>query len=684
MSLPTTLARRMSKSRTGLPPPKISERSFEYTIGSFEIPHLTSTPWELDRLKRPSTNPRGQPTPAKEFSAHYFRDMPREIYDCIVVQLEELHLNRDGACSSCYLRDMSSLSLTSRGWDRAATLQLYRAVIIPTHDCHTPMSNPQSTGLTRLKKLRRTLRNHPTLARYVLELHLGEIHTLYEKAELEKQEIVNQVASLVMATPNLERLVGFQVPLTQSFDRLSHALSTRRNLREKILLLDEGNGGSASQEEDDAIGPYYHESHDPTERFLLLNSNHEALSTLVLQQEQGQISSYLNFRSIIGTLRLLPNLRHLVLSGLAASVFTNLALGALPAGLQSLRLENLAGVNDRGLQRFVQSRHARSLKKLTLINLSLKSITTLSDIFSANLPELKSFIIAQDRAPAPTAYTTVPGFRSPNLHFMHWEFRSEAGPPPRLPTSSSCPNPTEQLRFPFKTAEPISCLATSLLCTSIRDRAFPSLRRIRIPHDPQGLVQDLCKPLAAALAPHEVASLTVASRISSSNGFDIEIGGVPCAAKVDSMLVTAHARSSARVDAVTGSSLSTSSRDAVANQWGLSPLRSRVAAHVRILAARREEAMAIRVVGPDGRVCVDSAMGGYMGDVASRISYQLEADRSWISGNSGCESSDRSEWLTDVCGLVGGVQTDEQRRGGCRHAVGRAVGRGVVSNRSGP
>ncbi|KAH9871739.1 hypothetical protein J1614_005995 [Plenodomus biglobosus] len=553
----------------------------------------------------------------------------------------------------------------------------YTIVILPPNDCHTSMSNPQSTGLTRLKKLRRTLRDHPTLARYVLELHLSEIYTLYEKAELEKQEIVNQVASLVMATPNLERLVGFQVPLTHSFDRLSHALSTRRNLREKIWLLDPGNGDSASQEEEDAIGPYYHESHDPTERFLLLNSNHDALSTLVLQQEQGQISAYLSFRSIIGTLRLLPNLRHLVLSGLAASVFTNLALGALPAGLQSLRLGNLAGVNDRGLQRFVQSQHARSIKKLTLVNLSLKSITTLSEIFSANVPELKSFIIAQDRAPTLTAYTTVPGFHSPNLHFIHWDFRSEAGPPPRLPTSSSHPYPTEQLRFPFKTAEPISCLATSLLCTSIRDGAFPSLRRIRIPHDPQGLIQDLCKPLAAALAPHEVASLTAASRISSSNGSDIEIGDMPCAAKVDSVLVTAHARSSARADAVTGPALSTS-KDAVANQWGLSPLRSRVAAHVRILAARREEAMAIRVVGPDGRVCVDSALAGYMGDVASRISYELEADRSWVFGNSVCGSSDRSEWLADVCDLVGGAQTGEQRRGSCRHAVGRAVGRGAV------
>ncbi|KAI8937166.1 hypothetical protein NX059_006378 [Plenodomus lindquistii] len=473
-----------------------------------------------------------------------------------------------------------------------------------------------------------------------------------------------------MATPNLERLVGFHVPLTHSFDRLSHALSTRRGLKQKVWLLDERNEDSG-EEEEAARGPYYHEAYDPTERFLSLNSNHDALSTLVLHQDEDQPSSHLGFRAIIGTLQSNPHVRHLALSGLSASAFTNLTLNTLPVGLLSLRLENLRGINDKGMLRFLNSPRASCVRKLSLVNIPLKSLPTISAIFSNSLSDLESFTIAQDRTPTLAPRIAVPDFRSSQLQYLHWEFRSEAGPPPALPSSYNS-NASEQPCFPFKTSEPISCLATSLLAASIRDGTFPSLRNIRIPHDPQGLIQNLCKPLAATLTPYELASLASSTRISRSNGFSIEVQNIPFHAKVDRILVTAHRRSSARADSVTASSSTTATSS---DQHALSPLRSRVAAHCRILAARKEEAMIIQVADPDGNVCASNVIGGYMGDIASRIDYVLDPDRGRVvkSGESG------SEWLTGVRDLVGETQTLDVQRASCRHAVGSTVGRHALS-----
>lgn len=658
-SLPQTLART-----------RLSEGSIYHNI---DPPHLVPTPWESDRRKWHPAIIHRRSIQRKRIPARLFQTMPREIYDCILAHIRILDLKGDRACSSCYLRDMVSLSLVSKAWNRAAIAQLYRSIILPPCDVHDTLSDPRKAGLSRLKMLHRTLREQPTLGQYVLELNLAEIYALYNKAGSGKEDIVNQVASLVMAAPNLERLLGFQIPFTHSFDRLSHALSIRRNLKEQFWLLGKWDVVS-SEEEEEAIGPYYHEARDPTERFLLLNSRHDILSTLVLHQEEGQTFPHINFRAIIGALRHLPALRHLALSGLVASSFTNVTLNALPAGLRSLRLENLAGVNDSGLQRFFKSPQASSVARLTLVNLALKSLLTLSDIFSASLSTLSSFTIAQDQAPMFTAHTTVPNFRSPNLRYIHWEFRSEAGPPPTLPTSLSS-STAEQLCFPFKTSEPISCLATSLLATSIQEGGFPALHHIRIPHDPQGLIQNLCKPLFAALTPYEVASLmTTSSRRVGSNGFSIDIQNLPDTQKVERFLVTDYRPSSVRAD----SGLGSSSMSSAADQCALSPLRSRIAAHCRILAARKEAAMKIQVVDPNGAVCVNDVIGGYVGDVASQISYELEPDRIQTSNTSVCGSSNRSEWLIGVQDLIDDTSRHKQRRGSCGHAIGSIVGRDAV------
>jgi len=54
-----------------------------------------------------------------------FKRLPQEIYDCILEQLKVLHSNPlSASCATCYLRDLYSLALTSRAWDRAVRIKL--------------------------------------------------------------------------------------------------------------------------------------------------------------------------------------------------------------------------------------------------------------------------------------------------------------------------------------------------------------------------------------------------------------------------------------------------------------------------------------------------------------------------------------------------------------------------------
>lgn len=54
-----------------------------------------------------------------------FKRLPPEIYGCILEQLKVLHSSPTSqSCATCYLRDLYSLALVSRAWDRAARMKL--------------------------------------------------------------------------------------------------------------------------------------------------------------------------------------------------------------------------------------------------------------------------------------------------------------------------------------------------------------------------------------------------------------------------------------------------------------------------------------------------------------------------------------------------------------------------------
>jgi hypothetical protein len=493
----------------------------------------------------------------------------------------------------------------------------------------------------------------------VLELRLSGFQTLYQHASIEQEEIIALVASLVMACPNLERLIGFHTPLTQSFDRLSHALSTKANMKERIWSLRDSIT-DLSHEEDDQTNAFYLAARDPTERFLELNSNHSLLKTLVLHQDDAHSEMTLNFRATVGTLRQLPSLRDLSISNLPAVSFTNMTLNALPVNLQSLRLENLPGIDDKGLQRFAASQLMTSIESLLLLDLEIASLVTISNIISTNL---KSCSIAQYKAPGLTTRDSRSAiFTSQTLQYLHWEIRSDAGPAPNLRRQSS-PDVAENQSFPFTNQEPISCLATSLLASSIRDDSFPSLRRIRIPHDPQGLVQALCKPLTNALLPCDVAVL------QSINSDTAERSQSKVKKLGNETIVTSRADSA--IDSPTTSGSFT--------QTMPGPTRSRLATQVRILTARKNAFMTVRVYDPSNELQVDKVFGGYVGQVTSEITYDVEADRGHTSGATTDDDEERNEWITNVVDLV--CERDAEHIGSCgrlQSSCGHCIGSKVA------
>jgi hypothetical protein len=323
----------------------------------------------------------------------------------------------------------------------------------------------------RIKVLRRTLRDNAHIAQSVKELHFPDTHEIYQTADTkERQSIINNLASLVMACPKLERFTGLYLTFNHAFDRLTHALSTRLQLKEKVWVLkaddvgwdDSGNYRTNSKVHD----PYWNAGN--ADSFLHCHDNWSKLDTLCLFG-QG-ICSMMDYRAFVATFRTLPSLRHLLISDFDTEQFNDRTLQALPA-LRSLRLQDLPGLTEKGLMRFANSTTARCIQRLSLINLEIVSAAVLSR-FMANLPFLRRFVLAQDACPCLAPGLTVPSalYASESLEYIHWDILAY-GP------------------------------AHEDLASSIIAGGLPALRTIRAPSDDDGHLQALCRPRAQVTLP---------------------------------------------------------------------------------------------------------------------------------------------------------------------------------------
>ncbi|GAD94694.1 conserved predicted protein [Paecilomyces variotii No. 5] len=447
-------------------------------------------------------------TPPPKPTEPVFRRLPQEVYDCILNQLEVEHNGpQKSGCLTCFQRDLHSLALTSRSWEKAVRSKLYNRIHIIGNDSPAQLKKYKMKRGSRLKLLRRTLRERKLLANLVLELRVPEIDLLLVNGRQtgQLQEYRDLVASVVMVCPNLEKLVGLTVPYYHEFDRLTYALSTRKKLKEHTWIL-----GDPIETPDRARSQSPEKSLEPQQVFEFLN-NHVSWSNLeTLMLHSLNMNNLVGHGVFLRMFNFLPSLRHLCVSSFGAEAFTDRTLLFLPP-LESLRLESLRGITDTGLAQYASRTEAQGLKSLTLIELNIESLLAISKML-ASLRQLERFSIQTTSCPTLQSEGMIfqPLLASASLKHLHWDVAS--------------PDPINALSnfdsVPF--AKPPKHIETpnSHLAQSIIHSGFPRLETLRAPSDiqPAGILQAVCQPIkrGQALIPADRYSLPRSSHGSVS------------------------------------------------------------------------------------------------------------------------------------------------------------------------
>lgn len=367
-----------------------------------------------------------------------------------------------------------------------AYLSSYNRIHIVGNDSPAQLKKYRLKRGSRLKLLRRTLRERKLLANLVRELRVPQMDLLFTttKHSSQWQDYRDLVASVVMVCPNLERLLGLSIPYNHEFDRLTHALSTRKRLKEHIWIL----GEAAEVAEESPRSDSCPGSLGPSQMFEFLDyhvswSNLETLMLYGLNEKNAlEPSIFLRMFS------LLPSLRHLCISCFNEDSFADSTLLCLPP-LESLRLESLPGVTDGGLSQYTSRPESRSLKSFVLVEQGIESLLVISKILSS-LRELERFKIVQSGI-VPTmpneGMIFQPIFASSSLQYLHWDVE--------------CPDPGKALTqldsLPFQQPPKHSDTPNSHLAQSILSAGFPRLQTLRAPNDvqPPGVLQAVCRPI---------------------------------------------------------------------------------------------------------------------------------------------------------------------------------------------
>ena len=294
------------------------------------------------------------------------------------------------------------------------------------------------------------------LAQYVHEI---KVPRMQPDEEPIRKEIIDLTASIVMACPNLAKLVGFYPGYGHEFDRLTHALSSRRKLVEHTWII--GENEAITQRSMKQLPPGLM-SMEQVEGFLMTHVQWTSLTTLFIHSHNQGI---LEREVLVETLHILPALQHLCVSSFHMDDFDDGILQRLPP-LESLRLQDLEGVTFWGLSDFSRTTAAQSIRRLSLINLDITYLSAVSNLL-LHLHCLERFTLIQESSPevAPGELVFQPIVASQKLRTLHWDILQPGS-------------------------------ANENLANSIRADGFPSLRTIRAPSDHYGLLQALCKPRA--------------------------------------------------------------------------------------------------------------------------------------------------------------------------------------------
>ncbi|KAJ3566953.1 hypothetical protein NPX13_g6947 [Xylaria arbuscula] len=172
-----------------------------------------------------------RPSPIKQYrrrkaEGELFAALPDEVLSLILQRLKESHLKpSSSSCATCMMRDLCSVAVSAKRLLKVARLALYEDIQIVGADSQTQKKRLKMNFGSRLTLLRRTLRANPGVAVLVRTLKAPAV-----PQGISVELYQNLIASVVMACPNFEKLVGPHQNYDFTFGRLFHALSTREQL----------------------------------------------------------------------------------------------------------------------------------------------------------------------------------------------------------------------------------------------------------------------------------------------------------------------------------------------------------------------------------------------------------------------------------------------------------------------
>lgn len=396
-----------------------------------------------------------------------FDKLPTEILDSILVELRTLHLDiaRESAtCTTCWTRDLCSLSLVSQKWAAAAQPKLYGSICLIGSDSGLGIKKKVKTSTSsRLKLLRRTLRENAALAEHVRDLKVPEMLEMSTTPD-DWEKYLDAVASLIMSCPNLERLLGLYSEYNHEFSRLFHALATRPHLTEHVWNIVATDYELQRVEHSSFGSTPFPLNAEQTNLFFQQHANWSKLSTLAIHcAPGGTIPGHV----LSATIGMLPALKHLAVSSVPLLPPNFFAL--LPA-LESLHLANLPAPSPHHLTALSSSACARSLTSLTWIHTPLLSLPLLARLM-CSLLSIRRLCIIQDPSPILPNGTNIylhPYLFSQTLQHLTWDVMHPAGP---------------------RVSD-----ATLVLSKAIKAGGFPALETITAPCDYDGVLQDVCRP----------------------------------------------------------------------------------------------------------------------------------------------------------------------------------------------
>lgn len=413
-----------------------------------EIPSLRKTPWEIERGKPKSRWARSSIAHA-ELPARIFRELPKEIYQCILDHVENVHTQGALLDVRGSRADLGSLSLVDRKWNRVAKDYLYRELWLPSNRAVEKRKFLRQPRKSKLRLLQNTLAASPGTAFLVAKMHITA--ALADEIEIEANgsvvngSTIDTVQSIFRQCYNLERVTGFIWETSTATFPLAQALATRTRLQAHAWNLNPEKQlpGLAA--------------------FMSCHDQWKNMDSLAIA---GASNVDLGKIAVSTILTRLPKLKHLMLSGLHNDDFHHGSLVALPA-LTSLRLENLAGITEQGIHQLAFSRLAPRLERLSLVGLEVKALETVQTLL-LHLTKLKAFVFVQDASPelrrGRPAMNSFNLLASNSLEYLHWD-----------------------------------CLvlgsAISRFGEAIRGGRFPQLRKVKIPCDFDGTIQTLCRPI---------------------------------------------------------------------------------------------------------------------------------------------------------------------------------------------